>query len=60
VRGSRDYGHVAKAMTSNSKAEGHSTNRIFCCAAEQDVYICPAGERLAYHYTNEENEMLLS
>jgi hypothetical protein len=21
--------------------------------AEEDVYICPAGERLAYHYTNE-------
>ncbi len=27
--------------------------------AEEDVYICPAGERLAYHYTNEENGMVL-
>ena len=27
--------------------------------AEQDVYICPAGERLAYHYTNEEHGLVL-
>ena len=26
---------------------------------EDDVYICPAGERLAYHYTNEEEGLLL-
>ena len=26
---------------------------------EQDVYICPAGERLTYHYTNEENGLVL-
>jgi transposase len=27
--------------------------------AEEDVYICPAGERLAYHYTTEENGLVL-
>ena len=27
--------------------------------AEQDVYICPAGKRLAYHYTNEEHGLVL-
>jgi hypothetical protein len=27
--------------------------------AEEDVYICPAGERLAYRYTNEENGLVL-
>jgi hypothetical protein len=27
--------------------------------AGEDVYICPAGERLAYHYTNEENGLVL-
>ena len=27
--------------------------------AEDDVYICPAGERLAYHYMNEENGLVL-
>ena len=23
--------------------------------AEEDLYLCPTGEKLAYHYTNEEN-----
>src|SRR6516165_3836498 len=27
--------------------------------AEENVYICPAGERLAYRYTNEENGLVL-
>ena len=31
----------------------------FRYVAEEDVYICPAGERLAYHYTNEENGLVL-
>jgi hypothetical protein len=26
---------------------------------EEDVYICPAGEKLAYHYTDEENGLVL-
>ena len=27
--------------------------------AEEDVYICPAGERLTYYYTNVENGLVL-
>ncbi len=27
--------------------------------AEEDAYICPAGERLVYHYTNEEKGLTL-
>ncbi len=27
----------------------------FVYSAEDDVYLCPAGERLTYHYTNEED-----
>ena len=27
--------------------------------AEEDVYLCPAGERLVYHYTNEEKGLTL-
>ena len=27
--------------------------------AEEDVYICPAGERLTYHFTNEEHGLVL-
>jgi hypothetical protein len=46
-------------MTSNSKAKGHFGKQDFRYVAEKDVYICPAGEMLAYHHTNEENGMLL-
>jgi hypothetical protein len=31
----------------------------FRYVAQQDVYICPAGERLAYRYTTEENGLVL-
>ncbi len=27
--------------------------------AAEDVYLCPAGERLVYHYTNQENGLTL-
>ena len=46
---------LPKPMTSNSKAEGRFGKQDFRYVAEEDVYICPAGERLTYHYTNEEN-----
>jgi len=46
-------------MTSNSKAEGRFGKQDFRYVAEEDVYICPAGERLTYHYTNEENGLVL-
>ena len=45
---------LPKPMTSNSKAEGRFGKQDFRYVAGEDVYICPAGERLAYHYTNEE------
>src|SRR5438874_4296980 len=50
---------LPKPMTSNSKAEGRFGKQDFRYVAQQDVYICPAGERLAYHYTNEENGLVL-
>ena len=46
---------LPKPMTSNAKAEGRFGKQDFRYVAEEDAYICPAGERLAYHYTNEEN-----
>jgi hypothetical protein len=46
-------------MTSNSKAEGRFGKQDFRYVAEEDAYICPAGERLTYHYTNEENGLVL-
>ena len=50
---------LPKPMTSNSKAEGRFGKQDFRYVAEEDVYVCPAGERLAYHYTNEENGLVL-
>ena len=38
-------------MTSNSKSEG----RDFVYVGADDIYLCPAGERLSYRYTNEED-----
>jgi transposase len=50
---------LPKPMTSNSKAEGRFGKQDFRYVAEEDTYICPAGERLTYHYTNEENGLVL-
>jgi len=46
---------LPKPMTSNSKAEGRFGKQDFVYVAEDDVYLCPAGERLSYRYTNEED-----
>jgi Transposase DDE domain len=46
-------------MTSNSKAEGRFGKQDFRYVAEEDAYLCPAGEKLAYHYTTEENGLVL-
>ena len=39
-----------KPMT-NSKSEG----RDFVYVGADDIYLCPAGERLSYRYINEED-----
>ena len=39
---------LPKPMTSNAKAEGRFGKQDFRYVAAEDVYICPAGERLAY------------
>jgi transposase len=50
---------LPKPMTSNSKAKGRFGKQDFRYVADQDVYICPAGERLPYRYTTEENGLTL-
>jgi transposase len=50
---------LPKPMTSGAKADGRFGKQDFRYVAAEDVYICPAGERLAYHYTNEENGLVL-
>jgi transposase len=50
---------LPKPMTSNSKTEGRFGKQDFRYLLKEDVYICPAGERLAYSFTTEENELVL-
>jgi transposase len=50
---------LPKPMTSNAKAEGRFGEQDFRYLAEKDIYVCPAGEKLSYHYSNEENGLVL-
>jgi transposase len=50
---------LPKPMTSGAKSEGRFGKQDFRYVAEADVYICPAGERLKYYYSNEENGLVL-
>jgi hypothetical protein len=45
---------VSKPHTSNAGAQGRFDRADFMYLADDDVYICPAGERLTYRFTNEE------
>ena len=46
---------LPKPMTSGIEAKGRFGKQDFVYLSEEDVYRCPAGEKLKYHYTNEEN-----
>ncbi len=50
---------LPKPLTSGSKAKGRFAKQDFVYLAEDDVYRCPAGERLVYHTTNQENGLSL-
>src|SRR5450432_2533236 len=50
---------LPKPMTSGAKAEGRFGKQDFVYLAEEDVYRCPAGERLKYHFTAEEHGLQL-
>ena len=50
---------LPKPMTSGMEAKGRFGKQDFRYLAAEDVYVCPAGERLVYHYTNEENGLVL-
>jgi transposase len=50
---------LPKPMTSGAKSEGRFGKQDFRYVAEADVYICPAGERLKYYYSNKENGLVL-
>jgi len=46
---------LPKPMTSGLEARGRFGKQDFVYLGDEDVYRCPAGEKLKYHYTNEEN-----
>ena len=50
---------LPKPLTSGNKAKGRFVKQDFRYVVDEDVYICPAGERLIYHYTNVEKGLTL-
>ncbi len=50
---------LPKPLTSGAKAQGRFGKQDFRYVADEDVYICPAGARLTYRFTREENDLAL-
>jgi len=46
---------LPKPMTSGLEARGRFGKQDFVYLNDEDAYRCPAGEKLTYHYTNEED-----
>src|SRR5438034_4246545 len=46
---------LPKPMTSGAKSEGRFGKQDFVYMPEEDVYRCPAGEKLTFHYASEEH-----
>jgi transposase len=51
---------LPKPMTSGAKAAGRFGKQDFVYVTAEDVYRCPAGETLTYHYTTEEDGKTLN
>ena len=50
---------LPKPQTSANRAKGQFVKADFRYVAADDVYVCPAGERLVYRYTSEEKGLNL-
>jgi hypothetical protein len=50
---------LPKPQTSEAKSEGRFGKQDFRYVAEEDIYICPAGEKLIHRFANEENGLVL-
>ena len=46
---------LPKPVTSGLEARGRFGKQDFVYLSDEDAYRCPAGEKLTYHYTNEED-----
>src|SRR6202158_5818939 len=51
--------YLPKPLTSGINAKGRFGKQDFVYVAADDVYLCPAGEQLPYHYTNEAEGKIL-
>ena len=49
----------APQLKTSSKAKGRFGKQDFVYLAEDDIYLCPEGERLVYHFTNQEKGLTL-
>ena len=47
--------YVPRFSTSNAKAEGRFGKQDFVYKPDEDIYLCPNGERLTYRFTSEED-----
>ena len=50
---------LPKPVTSGIEAKGRFGKQDFVYLSDEDVYRCPAGQKLAYHFTNEEKGLVL-
>ena len=50
---------LPKPQTSGNKAKGRFVKADFRYVAQDDLYICPAGEKLRHRFTNEEHGLIL-
>jgi transposase len=50
---------LPKPQTSGNRVKGRFVKQDFRYVASEDVYLCPAGEKLTYHYTNQEDGRVL-
>ncbi len=50
---------LPKPLTSSAKAQGRFGKQDFRYLADDDIYICPAGERLTYRFTREEHGLAI-
>jgi hypothetical protein len=50
---------LPKPQTSEAKSEDRFGKQDFRYVAKVDIYICPTGEKLTNHFTNEENGLVL-
>jgi len=50
---------LPKPMTSGAKSKGRFGKQDFVYLSDEDVYRCPAGEKLVYHMTSEQDGKLI-